>query len=620
MGFTPSHYQKSILQWVRTGTGNGIIVAVAGSGKTTTLVEAAKEIDCPGLFLAFNAHIADELGQRLAGTRMTALTIHKVGNRVLSQAIGKATKPNMGYTKWKEIGDEAAMRLGATPLTGYSTRVKLLDLISKVMVTLTNPKDIDAVAGLVDHFNMDIPENEIARYAAQVAPCINQGLEIAQNTGAINFDEMIYLPVVLDLSPPKFRWVFVDEAQDLNACQRTLAINTMAEDGRILFVGDDRQAIYGFAGADAASFYSIAREVDAIELPLSINYRCPKSHIELVKDIVPHIEAWEQSTEGEIIKDDEHTLPSHATPGSMVICRTTAPLVGACIELIRLRRKARVLGRDIGKGLMSVLDKVLNGKPFKPGEIIRDLESYKVAQSAKLALKEGNESKIQALHDQVDTLAVCIQEFGIRTYDGLRTEIENLFADPKEGEVYNGVTFSTVHKAKGLEADVVIILKPEKLPLVWENQQEWQYVQELNLRYVALTRARKVLVLLGSLSGFVMASPVEDNTVDGTSEDVAPEGAPALPEATPVQEDAPAQLALPVPPAEDAPTGLDAHTDIPMELEDAYNTVKRFIKDCPVDDLKTMQGELIELVGMLNNRINDARKQEGFRRLGGRYR
>ena len=55
---------------------------------------------------------------------------------------------------------------------------------------------------------------------------------------------------------------------------------------------------------------------------------------------------------------------------------------------------------------------------------------------------------------------------------------------------------STAHKSKGLEANRVLILLPNKLSLTWQNQLDWQLKQELNLKYVALTRARKELVFI----------------------------------------------------------------------------------------------------------------------------
>ena len=54
------------------------------------------------------------------------------------------------------------------------------------------------------------------------------------------------------------------------------------------------------------------------------------------------------------------------------------------------------------------------------------------------------------------------------------------------------VTLSTVHRAKGLEAERVIILRPDLLPLAVERT--WEKVQERNVKYVALTRSKRELI------------------------------------------------------------------------------------------------------------------------------
>jgi DNA helicase II / ATP-dependent DNA helicase PcrA len=60
------------------------------------------------------------------------------------------------------------------------------------------------------------------------------------------------------------------------------------------------------------------------------------------------------------------------------------------------------------------------------------------------------------------------------------------------------MTLSTVHKAKGLEADRIFLLNPDEMPLKWPNQQAWELQQEHNLKYVALTRAKGELYLVRS--------------------------------------------------------------------------------------------------------------------------
>ena len=141
----------------------------------------------------------------------------------------------------------------------------------------------------------------------------------------------------------------MDECQDLNAAQLELALSLAGTNGRILAVGDPRQAIMGFAGADNRSYQKIVERLQAKELPLSICYRCPKSHINLVKWNFPEIpiEANETAPEGKIHKIKEKDLwetefdgfaqvpkDSNLREDDMVICRKTAPLVSLCIKLI----------------------------------------------------------------------------------------------------------------------------------------------------------------------------------------------------------------------------------------------------------------------------------------------
>ena len=123
----------------------------------------------------------------------------------------------------------------------------------------------------------------------------------------------------------------VDEAQDLNTCQAEIAIK-LGKQGRILGVGDPKQSVYGFAGADCNSYENFRTRIIEIDLPLSICYRCPVSHIRLLTKIFPDIpiEASIKAEMGTIEKVDE----LHPITGDLILCRTTAPLVQACIRLI----------------------------------------------------------------------------------------------------------------------------------------------------------------------------------------------------------------------------------------------------------------------------------------------
>ena len=76
--------------------------------------------------------------------------------------------------------------------------------------------------------------------------------------------------------------MLVDECQDLNKAQLNIVKLLDGNEGRIISVGDPSQAVFGFAGADDSSYYNDEKETKAVEIPLSICYRCPTTHIKLV--------------------------------------------------------------------------------------------------------------------------------------------------------------------------------------------------------------------------------------------------------------------------------------------------------------------------------------------------
>ena len=83
----------------------------------------------------------------------------------------------------------------------------------------------------------------------------------------------------------------LDEAQDANKAQATLVKNSIRRTGKIIFVGDDRQAIYTWRGAGVGAFDQLIHELDADELPLTWTFRCPQRVVELARTIVPDLEA-----------------------------------------------------------------------------------------------------------------------------------------------------------------------------------------------------------------------------------------------------------------------------------------------------------------------------------------
>jgi superfamily I DNA/RNA helicase len=323
----------------------------------------------------------------------------------------------------------------------------------------------------------------------------------------IDFDDMILAPLVHKARFWQQDWVLIDEAQDTNPARRALARAMLKPGGRLIAVGDPRQAIFGFTGADADSMDLIKADFNCIELPLTVSYRCPKAVVAHAQQWVSHIEAHPTALDGVVrtmpltrlleqagavhaFLDDEWPALSK---DDAILCRNTKPLVELAYGLIRLGVACQVEGRDIGLGLIKLARK---WRCTGLEALLGKLALYKGQECAKLAAK-GKEQQAAAIEDRVETL-ICMAEVcqtqGKHNITDLVSFIERLFGDTKDGDRPRVLTLSTVHKSKGREWDKVYLLGRNKyMPSKWARK-AWQQEQEDNLCYVAVTRAKRELI------------------------------------------------------------------------------------------------------------------------------
>ncbi|MBE9191389.1 ATP-dependent helicase [Gloeocapsopsis crepidinum LEGE 06123] len=511
--FTPSKYQTAIFDWVTNGRGDAVIEAYAGSGKTTTLVEAASRLRSEkATFLAFNKHVAKELQLRI-GKSMACKTIHSIGMSTIRNHLGNAIVDEHKYTDIardyaKEIAEglfsryQLALKQWARsknrdtkepkdPPTATFIANQLKQLAHFCMVTLTPFHDYDAVEATIAHFNCLDDSLDLRTLHYPLVSLLRDGERMAADSATISYDDMLWLPYQWNLTPSKQEWIFIDECQDLSPAQLDLVLKMRGSGGRLLFVGDRHQAIYGFAGASSDSFDQIIEKTQATILPLSICYRCPKKHIKLAQKLVPQIEAAPNAIEGVVRHIPRTKVSKIIREGDLVVSRCTAPAINLCIELIAQRIPARVRGRDIGKSLTAIVREVGSDPDFDFEHFGKFLEEYKETKIAKLAQRKNSESQQQSLCDRLDGIWICYKSFNSQNIEQFCQEIEQLFSD-----VRSSVVLSTVHRAKGLEEKRVFILRPDQLPLKYPNQQDWEKDQEENLKYVALTRAKEELYFI----------------------------------------------------------------------------------------------------------------------------
>jgi len=492
-----------------------IVSAFAGCGKTTTIIGAldilygkkpkitpsvqqkavwdviSQEKPKTVLFAAFNKSIATELASRVPDG-VEARTLHAFGCKILrtdprTKWLGKPNEYKTINSLERLTGSKLSdMRRNGIPVSEVETLVRLAKMS---LIDVDSETIVDDIERLVIEHAMELTVS-FETVAGYVIDCLKDALR-ANDKGRIaeyDFSDMIWLPIVLDIAIDKADLIMVDEGQDLNKCQQELACR-MAD--RVVLVADRKQAIYAFAGADCQSVDNMKKRLEAtprgvVELPLSVTRRCGKAIVDAAKTFVPTFEAHETNCDGEVTSIDDQDFLSVVNDADMVLCRVNAPLVSYCFRLLKQERKARIQGRDIGKGLVDQINKF---KAKDLDELVDKLEAWKEKEEAKLLKKKFvSEAALIALNDKFD----CIMTFidNSESVQGLTNKIQTVFSDSGEG-----VLFSSVHKAKGLEANTVYLLHPELMPHKMAKT-EWQMEQEMNIKYIAITRAIRKLVYI----------------------------------------------------------------------------------------------------------------------------
>ena len=188
----------------------------------------------------------------------------------------------------------------------------------------------------------------------------------AQLTEICDFDDMIWPPALLQLPFPACDVLYIDEAQDLNPAQHAL-VALAGKEGRTVILGDRYQAIYAFRGADSASIENLQEQLGkrtgrgmestggVLIRPLTITWRCPKSHVSLAQRDVADIEAHPAAIDGEVSHSFLEEARGQFQPGDMVLCPTNVPLIASALKLIASRRPALVRGRRVGDQLIDIV-------------------------------------------------------------------------------------------------------------------------------------------------------------------------------------------------------------------------------------------------------------------------
>lgn len=471
--------------------------------------------------VAFNKSIATELQERVP-SGVDAMTLHSMGYKAINRAFGYCrVESNRVHRIIEEILETPIDILRRNSWEVLAATEELVKLVKMNLVPLdiedpNDPYEREAVdrvlQDLVDYYEIDFSPKEDRSYRRYrdgnghtdteavmertrrqvfdlVPKVVERCKEVARDK-CVNFDDMVWIPVALGLPVFHYDVLCVDEAQDLNRCQQALC--RMAG-RRLVFCGDPKQAIYGFAGADCDSMPRLKEELGrtpqgCLELPLTYTRRCGKAIVREAQKYVPDFGYFEENPEGLVERltyapGDNDGYIRLVQDGDFVLCRVNAPLVAEFFRFVVAGRRVRILGRDLGGNLIRLVRRLRARDMI---HLTQRLDEWLVQEEAReRAKKFPSESRIIALHDKAGCIKVFMQHTD--TVDGLITRMEQVFTDDRSSP---GIRLSSIHKSKGLEARRVFLLAPKGASIPHPMARTpWAREQEVNIIYIAVTRA-----------------------------------------------------------------------------------------------------------------------------------
>ena len=185
-----SKYQKEVFAAVANpDEGNIVVEALAGSGKTTTIIESLRGLNLEILLCAFNKRIADELDAKVSKAgiaRCDVMTLHGLGYRAL-QARWKGCRPDKRVTR--RVLERFVPAKHKDHLPGL---VKLVEWCKSTLTT-TVRGIIEAGKTLRETDAFDSP-----KMAAEAAGWVLESMRTAcKQSPEISFDDMVFVPAVM---------------------------------------------------------------------------------------------------------------------------------------------------------------------------------------------------------------------------------------------------------------------------------------------------------------------------------------------------------------------------------------------------------------------------------------
>lgn len=478
--------QSNIKDTLNKTDSNMIVVARAGTGKSSTIESIAPR---GSVILCFNKAPADEMAARLGAGR-TAATFHKYGMTLLPKG---SWLDKSGFQVRERI---KTVLFGGRNPTAKEDWTKIQDVEKavswlKTMACLPSISLDDAKAVLTDdRLELNTSVDETVEPAVAVLQQCAQKVKGKFGTGyAYNYDDMQWLPYVLGLGKDSAETLFIDEAQDLNPIRMALSLQWGQ---RVIAVGDDRQAIYAFNGSMSDSLSLFQEKTDAVSLPLTVCWRCPSSHLDMARNIVPDIQDRPDCPVGELVTADSIDYSQYKDDGVLVMSRTNAPLIRHYLTLRQNKDQQTVFFAS--DGIASTINSLVGWDKANTFDA-KWQSTFNTKMDAKI--QHTKSAIMRSVY--ADYKAIILELVGSGQFSNV-AELHKFtteeFKRPESKDIEpNAIKLSSIHSSKGLEHKHAVLYGTGMLPHPMATL-DWEKQQESNLEYVGLTRGKQTLTLI----------------------------------------------------------------------------------------------------------------------------
>jgi len=453
-----------------------IILGPPGTGKTTTLLNLVDQFIQQGVrpkqigYFSFTKKAAKEAATRAsekfgldAETDLYNFrTLHSYAFRML----GMSKEKMMGPDDYIEFGQKCGIPIKTASFSEndgtFNSDNEYLTIINTAIV-----KKID----LLDYYDsrnntLDIERNTLYLISEELK-------RFKQEKGLKDFNDLLEQFILEDINP-SFEVLFIDEAQDLSLLQWDMVRTLWKNSKKTYIAGDDDQAIFKWAGADVDHFIALKEEVDDIKT-LDQSYRIPGGPIhELSQKIISKVQnrfdkQYKPRQEIGILRRYSDVTQVDMSKGNWLVLSSANYFLDDVKELCELRGWYYQ-----HKGQNSISLKLLlalyNWESWRGGCYLNSLEIKNIYEYLGANVLEGFK-KGKTLHSETKyTLKECIEKHGLITdkvwydsFEGLDNLTENYIRNMRaNGEKINKnprIIMSTIHGAKGGEADKVLLLQ-----------------------------------------------------------------------------------------------------------------------------------------------------------------